>query len=101
MRELTINELQAVSGGVVKVALDFAKQLVAGWSAEQAAKATAQLLEQGVNELQKFVEDYNKKNPVKLTQKEIDELQKVLKQAAEDRDKAATDYCGCGGGYSD
>lgn len=101
MRELNINELQVVSGGNFGVLYKFVVQQAAGWSAVEATIASYELLQQGVKELQNQIEEYNKNNPVKLTQKEIDELEKVLKDAAEERDKAATDYCGCGGGYSD
>ncbi|WP_333669376.1 hypothetical protein [Acinetobacter guillouiae] len=98
MRELTISELKVVSGGNLgKLVTD----IVVGWSAGEAAEATANLLAQGLSQLREAIAEHNKNNPIPLTQKDIDALEKVLEEAAEEREKNTTDYCGCGGGYSD
>ncbi|WP_416040531.1 hypothetical protein [Acinetobacter lactucae] len=99
MRELTISELSVVSGGNVlgRVVTD----IIVGWSGEEAAKSAADLLAMGIDQLRDAVADYNSKNPVPISQQDIENLENVLKEAAEEREKSSTDYCGCGGGYSD
>lgn len=100
MRELTIQELDVVSGGN-KAAIDFIVGWIGGHAADSAYESGTQLIDAGIKEIQSYVEQYNKDHPVDLTQKEIDALEQLLKDAAEEKDQAAVDYCGCGGGYSD
>ncbi|EHU3240345.1 hypothetical protein ACX0AN_003171 [Acinetobacter baumannii] len=96
MRELTISELSIVSGGGLgKAVLDFAKAEVLSLSAEKAWESAQALAAQAMAAM----EQYNKDQNLKLTPEDMKALEDYLKEEAEKN--TSTDYCNCGGGYSD
>ncbi|MFW1836874.1 hypothetical protein, partial [Acinetobacter baumannii] len=78
-----------------KAVIYFAKDEVLSLSAEKAWESAKALAAQAMADM----EQYNKDQNLKLTPEDMKALEDYLIEEAENN--TSTDYCNCGGGYSD
>lgn len=98
MRELTIHELKVVSGGAGPTVGGDVRAAAISILLDKFISTVIEVTPQVTRELRTAVEDYNKKQDVKITPQMLKDLEKTLERKVDEKNKSA-DYCGCGSNY--